>query len=70
MSVPARRRSSPSRIPVIRKAPIDPIITIPAITPRRWILRRMSPFRMWLNSCATDPLELVPLSCSSVPASR
>ena len=39
--------------------PVSPITRMPKSTPISRILSRMSPFKMWLNSCADHTLQLV-----------
>jgi len=61
------RTRLPQRRPRRRTAPAEPMITMPAITPSNWTLRRMSPFRIWLNSCATTPCNSSRFKLSSAP---
>ncbi len=44
-----------------------PMIRIPWITPIKWMLRRMSPLKMWLNSWAITPWSSSRESCSAQP---
>ena len=67
--VPRSRRLTrftwkPLRI-IIR--PISDSARMPNNTPIMRIFRRMSPFRMWLNSCAMTPCNSSRFSSSSVP---
>jgi hypothetical protein len=47
--------------------PISPMSKMPWSTPISRMLSRMSPLRMWLNSCATTPCNSSRESCSAVP---
>src|SRR3546814_5599063 len=51
----------------ISRRPTMPITMIPNSTPISRMFRRMSPLRMWLNSCAITPCSSSRLSFSSAP---
>ena len=51
----------------MRNSPTEPTNTMPASTPIMRMFRRMSPFRMWLNSWPITPCSSSRLSVASVP---
>ena len=65
--LPRDEPKRPQRMPQRVARPARPITRMPKMIAETRTFMRMSPFRMWLNSCATTPWSSSRLSFWSVP---